>query len=70
MHVSDECFVRYNVVQLFPAKSLYTKAMNGFVSRATETGLLSKIINDIDWEIQRVAIMTNKQVLTYIMHAT
>ncbi|XP_016844519.1 ionotropic receptor 21a isoform X1 [Nasonia vitripennis] len=62
MHVSDECFVRYNVVQLFPAKSLYTKSMNGFVARVTETGLLDKIINDIEWEMQRVAMMTKKQI--------
>lgn len=62
MHVSDECFVRYNVVQLFPAKSLYTKSMNDFVSRATETGLIEKIVSDIDWEVQRAAVISNKQV--------
>lgn len=62
MHVSDECFVRYNVVQLFQAKSLYTATMNGFVSRATETGLVDKIVADIDWEVQRIATKLKRQV--------
>lgn len=61
MHISDECFVRFNVVQLFPAKSLYTQYMNKFISKATENGLFNKIVMDIDWEVQRRATQTNKQ---------
>ncbi|XP_011501708.1 PREDICTED: glutamate receptor ionotropic, kainate 5 [Ceratosolen solmsi marchali] len=62
MHISKECFVRYNVVQLFPVKSLYTKYMNTFVNRAIETGLIEKIISDIEWIIQRIATKTNRQI--------
>lgn len=62
MHISDECFVRFNVIQVLPVKSLYTRRMSKFVSRATENGLLDKIATDVDWEVQRLAIKTNKQV--------
>ena len=62
MHVSDECFVRYNVVQLFAVKSLYTEPMNGFVTRAMQTGLVAGLMRDIDREVQREAMKKKKQV--------
>jgi hypothetical protein len=67
MHISKECFVRYNVVQLFPIKSLYTDYMNAFMNRATETGLIGKIITDIEWIVERIATKTNKQVLYIVL---
>ncbi|KAJ8683603.1 hypothetical protein QAD02_019395 [Eretmocerus hayati] len=62
MHVSNECFVRFNVVYLFPAKSLYTESVDNFIKRATETGLADKIIGDVDWEIQRIATNMHRQI--------
>ncbi|XP_014213410.1 ionotropic receptor 21a [Copidosoma floridanum] len=62
MHISEECFVRYNVVQLYPNGSLYTRSMNDFVLRATETGLIGQMVTDIDWQLQRNTMLMNKQI--------
>ncbi|KAL7301884.1 hypothetical protein TKK_0005486 [Trichogramma kaykai] len=63
MHISQECFVRYNVVQLFPRKSLYTRYVDGFVLRAQQSGLVDRMRNQVDWQVQRAAINDNKQII-------
>lgn len=65
MHLSKECFVRFNTVLVFPLKSFYIEPINKIIFRSTETGLLNKIIHDIDWEIQRIAISNQKQVYNF-----
>ncbi|XP_058803801.1 cilia- and flagella-associated protein 58-like [Phymastichus coffea] len=62
LHVSGECFVRFQVVQLLPRGSLLTGRLSAFVARAAEHGLLGRIAADVDWEVQRLARLAGRKV--------
>ncbi|XP_043285593.1 ionotropic receptor 21a [Venturia canescens] len=53
MHISSECFVRYEVTMVLPIESIYTETFNKVIIRARQSGLAQKIVRDVEWDVQR-----------------
>lgn len=53
MHISNECFANYGVTIVLPAQSIYTESLRNVIVRARQSGLLQKIVRDVEWDVQR-----------------
>lgn len=55
LHISKECFVPFNIAIIFPLNSVYVEIFNKGVRRVIQSGILSKLKSDIEWEKVRSA---------------
>ncbi|KAI8438161.1 hypothetical protein MSG28_010783 [Choristoneura fumiferana] len=53
LHISDQCFVPFGVSLSFPNNSIYSEKLSGDIARMAQSGLISKIVNEVRWEMQR-----------------
>lgn len=53
MHLSDECFVIFQIGYLFPKHSVFKQKIDVMIGLARQSGFLTKIENDVSWAMQR-----------------
>ncbi|XP_050439120.1 ionotropic receptor 21a [Adelges cooleyi] len=62
-HVGSECYVPFNVGLAYKKNFVFRNVLSDFILRAQQSGLLYKIVRDIDWEI--IQGSESKQTLLY-----
>lgn len=55
LHVTRDCFVPFSVTFLYPKSAPYRLKIDEFIQRAQQGGLITKILNQMKWELQRSA---------------
>lgn len=53
LHISDECFSFFGVSFVFPSNSVYKSRFNDAILRFQSSGLITKVLNEVSWEMQR-----------------
>ncbi|CAH1153240.1 unnamed protein product [Phaedon cochleariae] len=53
LHVSEQCLVPFSVAIILPKKSVYGEILNRGIEHIIQSGLLNKIIFDVEWEMMR-----------------
>lgn len=51
LHVASECYVPFNIAIAYKKKFVFRNIFNKFILRSQQSGLLTKIVKDIEWEI-------------------
>ncbi|XP_025193297.1 ionotropic receptor 21a [Melanaphis sacchari] len=51
LHVASECYVPFNIGVAYKKNFLFRNIFSNFILRAQQSGLITKIIKDIEWEI-------------------
>lgn len=51
LHVASECYVPFNIAIAYKKKFVFRNIFNKFILRAQQSGLLTKIVKDIEWDI-------------------
>ncbi|XP_055845959.1 ionotropic receptor 21a [Episyrphus balteatus] len=55
LHLSEECFAQFQIGFAFPKNSVYSERIDLAILLAQESGLISKISNEVSWVMQRSA---------------
>ncbi|XP_017485936.1 PREDICTED: ionotropic receptor 21a [Rhagoletis zephyria] len=55
LHLSEECFALFQVGFLYPRDSVYKRKIDSMILLAQQSGLMSKILNEVRWSMQRSA---------------
>ncbi|XP_057657728.1 ionotropic receptor 21a [Diorhabda carinulata] len=55
MHISKECFIPFSVSIAYPLNSVYGDTISRGIELIKESGIMSKIKNDVEWEMMRSA---------------
>ncbi|XP_022233129.2 LOW QUALITY PROTEIN: ionotropic receptor 21a [Drosophila obscura] len=53
LHLSEECFALFQIGFLFPRESVYKRKIDSMILLAQQSGLISKINNEVSWVMQR-----------------
>ncbi|BFF96099.1 ionotropic receptor 21a [Drosophila madeirensis] len=53
LHLSEECFALFQIGFLFPRESVYKRKIDSMILLAQQSGLVSKINNEVSWVMQR-----------------
>lgn len=53
LHISNNCFAPFGVSMAFPKESVYTEKLNSGILMLMQSGLVSKLENDVKWKMQR-----------------
>ncbi|XP_029343909.1 ionotropic receptor 21a [Acyrthosiphon pisum] len=51
LHVASECYVPFNIGIAYKKNFVFRNIFSNFILRAQQSGLVTKIIKDIEWEI-------------------
>ncbi|XP_022168776.1 ionotropic receptor 21a isoform X2 [Myzus persicae] len=51
LHVASECYVPFNIGVAYKKNFVFRNIFSNFILRAQQSGLITKIIKDIEWEI-------------------
>jgi len=51
LHVASECYVPFNIGVAYKKNFVFREIFSNFILRAQQSGLITKIIKDIEWEI-------------------
>nr|QQP19800.1 ionotropic receptor 21a [Tropidothorax elegans] len=60
-HITKQCFVTQMVSIILEPDSLYTETLNNAVLRASEFGFITKIYNDIEWNMYKSSIRSSHE---------
>ncbi|KAH8279620.1 hypothetical protein KR018_008353, partial [Drosophila ironensis] len=55
LHLSEECFALFQIGFLFPRESVYKRKIDSMILLAQQSGLISKLNNEVSWVMQRSA---------------
>lgn len=53
LHISNECFALFGVSFAFQEHSVYRPRINEAILALQQSGLISKILNDVKWDMLR-----------------
>lgn len=53
LHISEECFSIFGIAMIFPKNSIYKDRFNEAILRFQSSGLMEKVISDVNWAIQK-----------------
>ncbi|KAL5281228.1 hypothetical protein ACFFRR_004937 [Megaselia abdita] len=53
LHLSEECFAPFHIGYTFPKYSVHSNRIDHFIMMSSESGILMKITNDVQWNMQR-----------------
>ncbi|KAH8282512.1 hypothetical protein KR054_008107, partial [Drosophila jambulina] len=55
LHLSEECFALFQIGLLFPREAVYKRKIDSMILLAQQSGLITKINNEVSWAMQRSA---------------
>lgn len=55
LHLSEECFALFQIGLLFPREAVYKRKIDSLILLAQQSGLITKINNEVSWAMQRSA---------------
>ncbi|XP_030380644.1 ionotropic receptor 21a [Scaptodrosophila lebanonensis] len=55
LHLSEECFALFQIGYLFPREAVYKRKIDSMILLAQQSGLMTKISNEVSWAMQRSA---------------
>ncbi|XP_020800884.1 ionotropic receptor 21a [Drosophila serrata] len=55
LHLSEECFALFQIGLLFPREAVYKSKIDSMILLAQQSGLITKINNEVSWAMQRSA---------------
>lgn len=53
LHIGEECMSIFGISFMFPHNSVYTKRLNDAILRFSAHGIILKITNEMQWDLQR-----------------
>lgn len=53
LHPSSNCFVPFGVSMVYPSNAPYRLKFDEFILRAQQSGLITKLFTQMEWELQR-----------------
>ncbi|XP_060851670.1 ionotropic receptor 21a [Rhopalosiphum padi] len=63
LHVASECYVPFNIGIAYKKNFLFRNIFNDLILRAQQSGLITKIIKDIEWEITQKSGVSNPNLI-------
>lgn len=59
LHVASECYVPFNIGIAYKKNFVFRNIFSNFILQAQQSGLVTKIIKDIEWEITQKSGVRN-----------
>ncbi|XP_060867810.1 ionotropic receptor 21a isoform X2 [Metopolophium dirhodum] len=63
LHVASECYVPFNIGIAYKKNFVFRNKFSNFILRAQQSGLVTKIIKDIEWEIAQKSGVRNPNLI-------
>ncbi|XP_015380472.1 PREDICTED: glutamate receptor ionotropic, kainate 4 [Diuraphis noxia] len=63
LHVASECYIPFNIGVAYKKNFVFRNIFSNFILRTQQSGLLNKIIKDIEWEITQKSGVGNPNLI-------